>query len=126
MKKTLMIIAVILTALLPVPAATLAINCLNPVKTEYVAGEQISIVVRIAYENKLCGEGIEVTKFFTKGMKIIRREGWNEVTPGIWENMLTIEVVGNRKGVLQLTVARRTDKESVLGTKKFRMKVNNG
>ncbi len=110
---------------LQLSAATLSFNVIYQIVEEYSITDTVSVLIRISYEDKLCGEGIEVTKIFAKGMKIIEKEGWREITAGVWENRLSMIVMGNRKNELQLTVARRTDKESVFGSRKFRMKVKN-
>ncbi|MBK8806503.1 MAG: hypothetical protein IPO21_07625 [Bacteroidales bacterium] len=69
----------------------------NGKKETYKVGDEIIVKVTITYTHRSCELKIEDTKFTTVGMKVVGAKAWTEVSTGVWERVLKIQITENKE-----------------------------
>jgi len=90
-------------------------------KNIYKTGDKIELQVTVYVPDEICPDGMDKTKLFISGIKIVRENSWEHIKRGVWQKKLTLEIVGNKKGVAKLTVYRRADKGSFTFQERFNL-----
>lgn len=91
-------------------------------KAWYAVGEEFTIQFKLNVDPKSCKDGMEKTAIYSSGVKITSRSEWTELQKGLWQITLKCLVTGNKKGVGQLTVMRKTDKQDLFEQVKFNIR----
>lgn len=73
----------------------------------------------IAFQNESCFDGVDKTKIFGKGIKIIKQSKWTEKEHDFWMKQISVVLKGNRKQEVEITAYRKTDKGVFVQTKKI-------
>lgn len=89
-------------------------------KTSYAIDEHLQIKLTAIQNQQQCTEGIDKIKLYCKGCKIIKEEAWH-LDDKRWTKHLTLEVVGHKSGLFQITAYRRTDKGVVTKTQQYKL-----
>lgn len=77
-------------------------------KEVYKVGDEIIVKVTITYTHRSCELKIEDTKFTTVGMKVVGAKAWIEVSPGVWERVLKIQITENKDNTKCMIQTNRT------------------
>lgn len=91
-------------------------------KTEYLAGDNFTIQFQLEVDPQSCQDGMEKTGIYASGISIENRSEWTELKKGLWQIVLTGRIVGNKKGMGQLTIVRKTDKQDLFKQVKFKIR----
>lgn len=89
-------------------------------KATYSVGDEIVVKVIVFLTHRNCPEGINKTKFKTKGVKVIGKTKWDEKSPGTFERKLKLKITGDKSGKMSLNAIRTCDKEGGFGSITFR------
>jgi uncharacterized membrane protein len=120
MKKRLSIIAATVFFLLI--SATMANACeidfkvIKDKKDKYSPGDVLIAKVTVIYTHRNCPEGIDATKFDTKGVKVLGATKWTETSTGTWERKLKLKIEDGAKDKATLNAIRTCDKEGGFGS----------
>jgi hypothetical protein len=90
-------------------------------KPEYIINDQFTIQFKLTVDPKSCRDGMEKTAIFPSGIKIEDKSEWTELQKGVWQITLKCVITGNKKGIGQLTVVRRNDKQDLFEQVKFKI-----
>lgn len=91
-------------------------------KTEYVPGDRFTIQFQLVVDPQSCQDGMEKTGIYASGISIENRSEWTELKKGLWQIVLKGRIVGNKKGMGQVTVVRKTDKQDLFKQVKFKIR----
>ena len=89
-------------------------------KEIYNIGDTIALSIQIMAPEETCLDGMKTTKFFQKGISIIRQSSWQEIKKGFWQKDISLIITGNKKKEAILTIFRRNDKQSVSHQEQFK------
>lgn len=121
MKRVFVIVIFLAGFLVPAMACEIEFKVSDRSQKElYNVGDEIVVTVQVALTHRVCSEGIDLTKFDTDGVKVKQATKWQEISPGVWERKLKLEVIGNHSGDLSLTATRTCDKEGGFGSLEFK------
>jgi hypothetical protein len=84
-------------------------------KETYIEGDELIIKVTVLLTHRNCPEGIESTKFETKGLIIRKTTKWKKVNTTIYTRKLKIEVTGKEGSEITITAIRECEKEGGKG-----------
>ncbi|MBI4647967.1 MAG: hypothetical protein HY738_15620 [Bacteroidia bacterium] len=85
-------------------------------KEKYKTGDELIVIVKVAFTHKVCEIVLQDTKFEAAGLIIESATDWKETSPGEWERKLKIKVTGSEDGKLTLTATRSCSKEGGFGS----------
>jgi len=91
-------------------------------KSVYAPNDEISIQFQLKVDPKSCQDGMEKTRIYPSGMKILNKSEWLELKKGLWQTTVKCLITGNKRGFGQLTVVRKTDKQDLFEQVKFKIK----
>lgn len=90
-------------------------------KLQYNVDEEVKIQIILHPDPKACKDGMEKTAIYASGMEILSRSCWTEICKGSWQVILVCKVKGNKKGIGQLTVVRKNDRDNLFDQIKFQV-----
>ena len=108
------VFALIMFASANLSACEIEFKILKGEKEKYNKGDQIIVKVTVILTHRNCPEGIDATKFNTKGLKIEKATRWEEKSTGIFERKMMLKVTDNKKDI-NITGIRTCDKEGGFG-----------
>jgi len=77
-------------------------------KSFYAPGDTIEVKIKAIQHDGSCKQGIEKTRIFMKGLKLIHQHGWVENKDGIWEKHISV-LVNSKSQDLQITAYHESD-----------------
>lgn len=86
------------------------------------AGDTVDFVIRAKQSGRICLDGVDRTKIYFKGMKMLNQKKWMEQESGIWIKSCSALVTGNASGKIQITAFRKTDQGTVIKTLALRLR----
>jgi hypothetical protein len=115
--KVLFLLGVILlfTNVAKVVACEIEFEVVDNQKEVYNVGDEFVVLVKVSFTHRVCPIDIKNTKFDTKGLKILKGTPWKELSAGVWERKLKVQVQETKKGKLLLTATRTCDKKGGFG-----------
>lgn len=87
-------------------------------KATYSTNETITVLVKVQLDDEFCDEAGDVTKIFSKGLKITNRSEWKKLAKNTLGQKLTLTVLGKEKEQI-LTVYRKTAHYNCFEQKRF-------
>jgi uncharacterized protein (DUF58 family) len=100
----------------PTNACEINFEILENKKDFYQAGDLITIKVVVTLTHRSCPVAMKSTKFSLSGLKMVSADEWQQTSTMVWERILKVEVVGNKKGKLTLSAVRECDKDGGYGS----------
>ncbi|MFP4527253.1 MAG: hypothetical protein ACLFQX_01780 [Candidatus Kapaibacterium sp.] len=91
-------------------------------KDTYSPGDVLIAKVTVIFTHRNCPEGIDATKFDSKGIEIAGATNWTEVSTGTWERKLKLKIKDDAKSKASVTGVRTCDKEGGFGTLNLKVK----
>lgn len=85
-------------------------------KTEYAPGDTLTFRLSAIQADWICADGIEKTRIFAKGLRLLSQSAWHEASSGVWQKELSALVGSNPAKGIQLTAYRETDAGKVVET----------
>jgi len=82
----------------------------------YAIGDSVQVILTAIQQGKACETGLEKSRLFGRGVKIINQKVWKETISGGLEKPFTIIITGNSKNLWQVTAFRKTDKGEIAET----------
>lgn len=79
-------------------------------KEIYTIGDTLSLIIKATQNTRVCAEGVDKTKIFTKGLAIIWQTDWMNTTNNTYEKKITLAVKGNKKNDACITAFRQSDR----------------
>jgi hypothetical protein len=89
-------------------------------KAAYSIGDTVTLSIQVKVPAETCLDGMEQTKFFQRGISIIKQSSWHEIRKGYWQKEISLVITRNRKGNAVITIMRRNDKQSVSCQEQFK------
>lgn len=90
-------------------------------KQAYAIGDTIVVLVKVTLEKEFCDEARDITKVFSKGLKIVERSEWRRISEKIVGQKLVVTVL-NKGSEKKLTVYRKTAHYNCFEQKEFNIK----
>jgi hypothetical protein len=84
-------------------------------KETYSPGDVVIAKVTVIYTHRHCPEGIDATKFDTKGIEVLGATKWTETSTGTWERKLKLKINDDAKEKATINAIRTCDKEGGFG-----------
>jgi hypothetical protein len=105
-----------------------SLNAFGQINVQYIRGEKaiynlgdtIMLSIQIKVPVETCLDGMNQTKFFQRGISIIKQSPWQEIKKGFWQKEISLIITGNKKGDALLTILRRNDKQSISYQEQFK------
>lgn len=91
-------------------------------KEAYNVGDELILKVSVVLTHRNCPEGIQATKFSTKGAEIISATNWNETSTGNFERKLKVKITNSDSNKASISATRTCKKEGGFGS--ISLKVN--
>jgi hypothetical protein len=91
-------------------SATLDLKLQEP-KQFYVKGDTAIVLVKYTFEQDLCDDAVLKTKFFGKGLKILKKTKWRKLSAKVFTRKVMIKVKRDKK--LVFTAVRNASKDEV-------------
>lgn len=93
-------------------------------KEIYHLQEELKIQLLLHTDQGGCKDGMEKTGIYASGIEIVAKSAWTELSRGSWQILLHCRITGNRKGMAQLTIIRKNDKDNLFRQIKFKINQN--
>lgn len=85
-------------------------------KEVYKEGDVLVIKVKATLTHRFCTIGINKTRFYSDGLKVLGATDWKETSTNIWERKLKVKVTDNDSGKLMISAKRTCDKQGGFGS----------
>ena len=85
-------------------------------KEVYKSGDEVVLIVTVTHSHRVCKLEIDETKFVTEGLKILAATDWKEISNGVFQRKMKLQVLGSSNGKLVFKATRKCSKEDSVGT----------
>lgn len=82
----------------------------------YAIGDSIQVILTAVQQGKVCETGLDKSRLFGRGVKIIDQKAWNATSLTTWQKPFTVIITGNSKNIWQITAFRKTDQGEITET----------
>lgn len=88
-------------------------------KEIYKKGDEITLKIKVTLIHRNCNIGIKDSDFKQEGVKIKSATDWKEISPGVWERKIKINIIDTTNDKATLSLTRKCNKDGGFGTISF-------
>ncbi|WP_163718081.1 hypothetical protein [Mangrovibacterium lignilyticum] len=85
-------------------------------KACYTNGDSLLIAVTAKQKGNSCLDGVEKTRLFYKGFKLVHQQSWADNNCGVWTKIVQLIVTGAENKKACITAFRQTDSGTIAET----------